>query len=358
MKKNKRKNKTDKSYTHLTYNDRLTIERLLKLEYTKVEIAKVIGCTRATIYNELKRGSYIHHDALWRESVRYSPELAQERYEKELAAKGPDLKIGKDIKLADYIEDKILNEKYSPQAVLYEIDNEGLEFETVIKSVNTIYSYIRKGVFECLTMEYLPEWSKRKKHKEKVKRAKKATSGTSIEKRPESIDTREEFGNWEMDCVVGKVGNKKTMLVFTERKTRYEIIELIKAKNADEVRKALNRLEKKYGRQFYVIFKTITVDNGTEFSDVVCMEQAINRVGKRTSIFYCHPYSSFERGSNENQNKLVRRFFPKGTDFDVTLNKNLIKSMEKWMNEYPRRLFGGKSAKTLFEHECSLLEGI
>ena len=155
-----------------------------------------------------------------------------------------------------------------------------------------------------------------------------------------------------MDCVIGKQKNKKTLLVLTERKTRYEIILLLKAKTVDEVRKALNRLEKKLYSTFYSLFKTITVDNGLEFSNPEILEKAVYRVGQRTKIFYCHPYSSSERGSNENQNKLIRRHFPKSYDFDLHLKKSDIKNAQEWINNYPRKLFDGKSAKYIFNIEC------
>ena len=119
------------------------------------------------------------------------------------------------------------------------------------------------------------------------------------------MDDRNDFGNWEMDCVVGKQRSKKCMLVFTERKTRYEIIEVLKFHTVEEVVKALNRLEKRYGSRFYTIFQTITVDNGAEFADFEKMEKALYRKGNRTRIYYCHPYVPSERGSNENGNKLI-----------------------------------------------------
>lgn len=202
-------------------------------------------------------------------------------------------------------------------------------------------------------MEKLPY--RKKKKKQTVKRARKTAIGTSIEKRPKYIEEREEFGHWEMDCVVGKRRNKKTLLVLTERKTRYELILMLKSKTIDEVRKALNRLEKKLYSGFYNLFKSITVDNGAEFSNPDILEKALYRVGKRTNIFYCHPYSSSERGSNENQNKLVRRHFPKSFDFDMLLKKSDIAKAQNWINNYPRKMFNGKSAQYLFDIECKKL---
>ena len=98
------------------------------------------------------------------------------------------------------------------------------------------------------------------------------------------------------------------------------------------------------------LFKSITVDNGCEFQDFEGIEAAHRRKGKRTIVFFCHPYSAFERGSNENMNRLLRRFFPKGTSFD-TVKPEEVRAAERWVNIYPRKLLGWKSAAILFEKE-------
>ena len=98
------------------------------------------------------------------------------------------------------------------------------------------------------------------------------------------------------------------------------------------------------------LFKSITVDNGCEFQDFEGIEAAHRRKGKRTIVFFCHPYSAFERGSNENMNRLIRRFFPKGTSFD-TVKPEEVRAAERWVNNYPRKLLGWKSAAMLFEKE-------
>lgn len=159
-----------------------------------------------------------------------------------------------------------------------------------------------------------------------------------------------------MDTVVGQIRNRKCLLVLTERKTRMEIIEVLKSQTTDEVRKALNRIEKRFGSSFYKIFKSITVDNGNEFKDVISMEKALYRVGKRTKIFVCHPYSPHERGSNEVANKLIRRFLPKSSNFDKIINKEIIKEIQTWMNNYPRRIFKGLSSSEIYLKEITSLK--
>ena len=155
-----------------------------------------------------------------------------------------------------------------------------------------------------------------------------------------------------MDTVKGKRGvTKSCMLVLTERKTREEIIFKLKDQTAASVVEALNRLERKWSDLFAKIFRSITVDNGVEFSDYEGMEQSVLRSDeKRTHVFYCHPYSSWERGSNENQNRLIRRHAPKGEDFDDKQDHD-IEYIETWINNYTRGIFDFRTSEELFGEE-------
>lgn len=340
-------------YSHLTRTDRLTIEAMLRAKSSKQEIAERIGVSVRTIYRELKRGNYIHTNSDFTEEERYSPDIAHEKYRENLKAKGPDLKIGKDHELAEWLEKKVANEGYSPEAALGEIKAKGLQFDTII-SKTTFYSYIDKDIFASLTNKDLPVKGKRQKKNKKVKRKQsRSAAGDSIEKRPKEIDSREEFGHWEMDTVVGKRGESKhSLLVLTERKTREEIIALLYEHTMNQVVGVLDALEEKWGAVFPRIFKTITVDNGSEFSDCAGMEKSKLAEGNRTKIYYCHPYSSYERGSNENQNRLIRRKVPKGENFDDRTEKD-IRMVENWINNYPRKLFDYKSAQDMFDEEMA-----
>ncbi|MEE0517499.1 MAG: IS30 family transposase [Anaerovoracaceae bacterium] len=343
---------------HLTWNDRLMIEKMLLRGIEKRVIADTIGCCLATVYNEIKRATYVHTNSDLTEEVRYNPDQAEWNYCKCLAEKGVKPMLLEDEEQLAYIEKEILEKQYSPAAVIMAAkhNQENHQFENPVQSVNTIYKAAARGYFDHLELSQLPESGRRKKKRQKRKGIqKKAPKGTSIEERPETIDERGDFGNWEMDCVLGAKKSKKCLLVFTERKTRYEIIEVLKFHTADEVVKALNRLEKRYGAKFYSLFQTITVDNGSEFTDFDKMEKALYRVGKRTQIYYCHPYVPSERGSNENGNKMIRRWFPKGTDFDQTINKAAVKDAEEWMNNYPRKILDGKTAFQCFQDEVRKL---
>ena len=155
-------------------------------------------------------------------------------------------------------------------------------------------------MFTRITNQSLPiKGNRKRKHKKVIVRVNKRLAGTSIEKRPEYILSRDEFGHWEMDTVKGKRTSHSSMLVLTERKTRKEIIIKLEHHCAEAVVEALNELEKKLQNNFSQLFKTITCDNGTEFSYSNLIENScINEGKKRTTLYYCHPYTSCERGSN------------------------------------------------------------
>lgn len=342
-----------RNFCHLTWTQRLQLESLLKLKTPVKEICKILGVSNSTIYREIKRGEYKRiNGATWEYYTAYSPDIAQEKYLVNLSGKGAPLKIGKDFEFADYIEKRIGKDKMSPCAVLGEIKHKNMKFETSICPA-TLYNYIANGVFLSLSLEDLP-YKPKKRHKRKVV-ASRPPRGTSIEKRPEEISQRNTFGHWEMDCVCGST--KSTLLVLSERLTRKEIIFPMKNQKADSVIQCLNLLEGRFGKLFSKVFKTITVDNGSEFANFDGMEKSCYGKGKRkrVSIYYCHPYSSYERGTNERINREIRRKLPKGTNFSKFSAKE-IQAVEDWLNNYPRGVLGYATSKELFDKEVALLQ--
>jgi IS30 family transposase len=337
-----------RNYKHLTFTDRLQIEAWQKVGIKPAKMAELLGVHVSTIYRELKRGVYTRLNSDLTEEERYSPDIAEEKYRANLKAKGTGLKIGSDHEYATYLEYKVSAEKYAPGAILGEIKRKGLQFNTTI-SKTTFYRYIEDGVFLTITNKDLPV--KCKKDKQKYERVKpnRAPAGKSIEKRPAEVAERDSFGHWEMDCVVGKKGTKKTFLVLTERYSRYEIIRIMKDHTAASVIKALDGIERSYGvGLFSKVFQSITIDNGSEFSDYEGLERSCLKKDSRTTVYYCHPYSSYERGSNENQNKMVRRHYPKGISLDKVTPADTRK-LEKWINDYPRGIFDYYSSADIYE---------
>lgn len=338
-------------FKHLTITDRLRIEKWKKEGMRTREIAEKLRVNPSTVYRKLKRGSYDRlNGTTWELIPTYSPDIAEQKYQAHLREKGPGLKIGKDHELAAYIENTIIEKDCSPAAVYGYAMEEGRTFKTHI-SIPTVYSYIKKGVFLNLTQKALPRHGIKKNEYQKIKKKDpaKAPAGESIEKRPEEVKTREEFGHWEMDTVYsGKNKSTVALLVLTERKTRNENIILIPNRRAETTVRALDALERKLGAEkFGAIYKSITVDNGTEFAMPDEIEKSCLSDSQRTKVYYCHPYSSWERGSNENVNGMIRRRHPKGTDFSKVTAEE-IAATENWINNYPRKIHGYKSAATMF----------
>lgn len=333
---------------HLNYEERIKIEALSKAGMKSERIAKEIGCTGRTIRRELEKGKVelLNSDLTTR--IEYSADIGQQKHDYASTNKGPMLKMGNDYELVEEIERLIIEEKMSPYAVAETVNNSG-RFKITI-SYKTIYNYIDEGLFPNLTNKDLPVKKSEKKRKHsRIRTATNNTKGTSISLRDESIDNRNEYGHWEMDTVVGKKGTNTVLLVLTERKTREEKIRKIKNKSQYCVVKELDKIERKIGsKEFRRIFKTITCDNGCENLDFVGIERSVLTKKNRTKVYYAHPYSAWERGSNENANKLIRRFIPKGADIGKFSHER-IKMIEHWINNYPRRIFNGLSANMMIQ---------
>lgn len=327
--------------------ERKIIEHELNKKTPVADIAQMLDRHRSTIYKEIKRGTVtlLHSDLT--EYAAYKADVGERVQTEHSHNKGVELKIGNDIETADYIEKLILEKKYAPYAVSVEL-RKNPKYTSLSKG--TIYNYIKSGVFLNVTMEKLFYKPRGQSFKPYKKVSYRFMGAKSIDRRGESIKERSEFGHWELDTVYsGKEKSKACLLVFTERMTRIEIVRKIKDRTARSVIKAINALERHLTAPvFRRIFKTITCDNGVEFSAYDDIEKScINKRAKRTSVYFCHPYSSYERGSNENANKLIRKFIPKGFDIGKLSHAD-VRRIETEINDYPREMFGGLSSNEYF----------
>jgi IS30 family transposase len=317
--------------------DRYKLEALLKIKLKTKDIVKTLNKSRSTIYREIKRGTIELQNSDLTYRSEYCADVAQRKYLENSKNKGPAIKLGNDYELAAYIENEILKNKKSPDAIIGEIKRKKINFKVSI-CTKTLYNYIDKNVFLNITNKNL--WIKRNGKKQKYRKTSKITKknilNRSIERRPEYINDRSKIGHWEMDCVVSGRGGKTALLVLTERKTRQIIIRKIGSKNQECVGKELDLLETEYKYKFKKTFKSITMDNGSEFINQAVIEKSILTKKRRTTAYYAHPYSSWERGSNENSNKIIRRFIKKGSNIG-NYSKEKIKSVELWINNLPRK---------------------
>ena len=334
---------TRRKWKQVSEQERYQIEALLKARHSVREIAQLLGRDRRTIQREKKSGTVQQLDGSYRDVWRYFGDAGQRVAQERAANKGRPLAIGHNHALCNELERLIVKERYSPDAALGWLRQNGPPGIVTI-CTKTLYRYIDCELFAGLSNKDLPvKREVKKRHRMIRRKAYNNLRGTSIEQRPKQVEARLQEGHWEMDSVVGKPGTKACLLVLTERVTRQELIFKVKSKTQSCVAAVQDRLERRYGARFSEIFKTITVDNGCEFLDGERLERSSRSPSKkRTHIYYAHPYCAWERGSNENQNKLIRRFVPKGTDIGK-LSQRDVKQIQYWMNHYPRRQFGYKS---------------
>ena len=339
-----------RSSHHFTYADRIRLETMYNNGMSVKDISKRLPYCYQSIYREIKRGLYQHKNSDWTYSTKYSADIANRKATYNATAKGRLPKLGNDYAFVKCIEKLILKDGYSPAAALAYIRRNRLSFRTNV-CLRTLYNYIDQGYFLHISMKNLPFRGKRKRKQKTSRACKRVARGTSIEERPNNILSRQEFGHWELDTIIGKREKGQTLLVFTERKTRYELIFRSPNKTALSTINCLNSIEKALGKDFKKVFRTITVDNGTEFSKYEHME-ASNYDGLRTKIYYCHPFASGERGSNEKNNQMIRRKIPKGIRIE-TITDAEIKATAEWINNYPRALFNYSTSNELLQKELA-----
>lgn len=339
---------------HLTFDERIQIEVLLNKEHSRVEIAHFLGRPLRTIEREVEKGKVDHLQSDLSVSKVYSSERAQAHHDWNATAKGPQLKLGAHRETAEYIREQIVDEKKSPEVVAHEMNEAKMPGAVCAK---TLYTYIDIGLIEGVTNETLWEKRLRKKQRRKPLCRKPKSCPTRrerIDQRPAEAEDRAIFGHWEIDLVVGgKDAQKPVLLTLIERKTRVIIIRKLSDRTQDSVIKALNGVERLIGPEaFRVRFRSITADNGSEFLDVEALESSVLSKNPRTKIYYAHPYCSWERGSSENGNKMIRRFIPKGSCLSKYTRAD-IKKAEEWINQYPRKILGFKTAAEMFDLEMA-----
>lgn len=356
-KNNNTLNQKEKQYRHLTKNDRIKIESLInqkdkngKRLFNNTYIANYLGVHKSTISRELKNRKkekmYIRTGKT--KTMPYTAQYAQENADFKRGLSKGEYKLRKNKKLAKFIEDKIKVDKWAPDAIVgymkahnyFELDG----FESI--TTPTIYNAIRYGIInvkleDTRRMKYKAEYEYHNKSD-----LPKSKAEYSINNRPEEIDKRLYFGHFELDTVIGtSKGNHECLMTLTERKTRFEIIFKLKGKTAEEVVNKFNKMKEFMKINYDKIFKSITTDNGTEFSDFLNIIK-----DTKTKIYFCHPYCSGEKGTNEKHNSIIRYFIPKGTLIEKYSYKDINKIAE-WMNNYPRKILNYKTPLEALQEE-------
>lgn len=338
-------------YKHINQAERDLIERLLKNNTPKKQIARLLNRSITTIRKEIKRGSVAQintkttkklkkQDEFYSTKMIYFSDVGQRIYEQNRKNCGRKCKLSECIDLIEFVESNIKKKTMSIDAAIGVAKRHQL-FNCYC-CTQTVYNYIDQGLCSVKNID-LPKKVRFNLHKHRVRQHKRQY-GRSIEERPAVVSERIEFGHWEGDGIVGK-NHKGHLLSFVERKTGYGILINVGDKKGSRVVDVIDDFEETFGDLFPKVFKTITFDNGAEFSHSEEME-----AHGRTKIYYAHPYSSWERGTNENWNGIVRRYIPKKASFDG-LNDDVINRIMNNINELPRKRFGYRTPKELFIDE-------
>lgn len=326
---------------HLNFKERMTIEIRLKDGFSVYKIAKELGRSINTITNEINRGTTTQIRQGKHIKI-YLADTGETVYTKNRLNSCRPFKMLDCSEFINYTVDKIKNDSWSPDACVGEAIANGRFERYQMVCTKTLYNYIDLGLLDVKNTD-LPIKLRRNTKSTRVKKHKKKL-GSSISERPIDINSRTEFGHWEIDTVIGeKSNNDNVLLTILERKTRYAIVLNIVSKTANAVMDAFSRLRSLFGEQFSQVFKTITGDNGSEFADLSTIESETD-----TKVYFTHPYSSFEKGTNERHNGLIRRFIPKGKRIS-DYSSDDIAFIEEWMNTLPRRILNYKTPEELFE---------
>lgn len=310
-----------RSGKHLSVTDRRVIKFLLNSGLSRAKIAKELEVSRSRITYELKMNS--------KPDGSYDPDYAQKLYEERRSKSKKESKLKKDINLLLYVVEG-LQQYWSPEQISGKLKQTQKGTGMYI-SHESIYQQIYYGLLGQGFISYLRQSKKkRQKRGQKVSKRIIIKDKKSIHERPEAVDKRNRIGDWEGDTVVGK-NNQGYIATFVDRKTSYFTAALMNNKEAQSLNKAASEafwnIENKY-------IKTITVDNGSEFAEFKNIEELFD-----TQVYFADPYSSWQRGLNENTNGLLRQFFPKGIELKQVSEEELEKVIHL-LNHRPRKKLG------------------
>ena len=314
-------------YKQLTYKERCQIESFLHAGYKQSEIAKTLGRSKSTIHTELNR--------LQCNQVGYNADDAQhDSDQKRLTQRRCSRKLTEH----KWLEiERLLKEEWSPEQISGWLEENGLQSV----SHEWIYQYIWKDksqggtLYQSLRHQGRKYYQRGASGKTKLGRIK---NRVGIEMRPAVVDERSRVGDWEIDTIIGK-SHQGAIVSIVERKTRFTCLIKVKDKSAAAVTagsfEKLKRLKD-------VLF-TITADNGKEFAWHQHLKNALD-----VDVYFARPYHSWERGTNENTNGLVRQYLPKGTDFTQVTSDN-VQWIEDKLNNRPRKCLGFKTPKEMMD---------
>jgi IS30 family transposase len=319
-----------KGYRHLSLEDRDTISEMRRQGHTMAEIATAVGRSKSTISREVKRNSTPAYRV-------YLPCKAHERAVTRKKDSGRRSRL-KNERIVSYVRDKLALD-WSPELIAGRI---GQDMRGASISHEAVYQYIyhpkTEGREELIGQLVRGHRKRKKKGIGRKERKTKIPNRVSIEERPVSADNRSRYGHWEGDSLVSRK-SLAALNTLVERKSRQAFLTKLDRKSSEQTRDAvIGRLEVLPERAR----RSLTVDNGTENSRHEEITEAIG-----TQCYFARPYASWQRGSNEQVNGMVRRYFPKGTDFSKITDEQ-VAWVESRINNRPRKCLGYKTPAEVY----------
>lgn len=328
-----------KSRKRLTLEERVIIQTLLAENRSRSYIAAQLNRSPSSVSREVNKW-------IRKPSDKYDAQMAHWCAKDDYLNKRNLDKINTHKRLKFFVYKGLLN-KLSPEQiagrikVLYPNDPiMSISYEAIYQHIyRHRQSYLGKKLIKLLPYHHHKRREKRKFAKNRIR----IKDQVSIDQRPKHVELRKEIGHWEGDLMIG-IGQKSAIATVVERKTRYTFILKIDNRKSKTVTKAMAKALNTLPKHFR---KTMTYDNGVEMAN---HKWLTSNTGM--DVYFAHPYSSWERGTNENTNGLIRRFFPKGTDFNnITLKQ--IKEAEYSLNNRPRKVLGYKTPAEKLNEEIT-----
>ena len=312
------------NYSQLIDSQRYQIESYLKANYSLTKIASELGVHKSTISRELKRnGKKRSYNAHYAEYI--GRERRKEAYKHSVF----------DHTMKCYIEDRLINHQWSPEQIKGRCDLKGI----AMVSIERIYQYIYQDQAQggLLYKHLRTARRRRKKRLHKKHQRGQIPNRVMIDQRPEIVNTKERFGDWEADTIIGK-NHKSAIVTLTERKSQFELMAKTDGTKAESIKKQMVNLL----APFKELVKTITSDNGKEFTQHQDIAKKL-----KADFFFANPYSPWQRGLNEYNNKLIRQYLPKKTDFNLITHQTINMIINK-LNNRPRKLLDYKTPNEVF----------
>ena len=330
---------------HLLSEERHEIEVRLKDGWSVYRIARHLNRPYNTIKNEIARGLVSMYNG---KRTRYKADAGEAAYRNNRQECRRKIRILETSDFVRFVIERFRSpESWSLDACVGFARTNKLFARDQMVCTRTLYHYVDLGLLPIRNID-LPEKLRRNTKSKKARRNKRIL-GTSIEERPDIVNAREEFGHWELDSVLGrKSGKEPCIITLTERKTRMCFWLKVENHSAEAANHALENLFPQFGDRWQKVFKTITTDNGSEFALLKNLEN------KHCRIYFTHPYTSCEKGTNECHNRMLRRFIPKGKSMaDYTVDD--ICFFADCINSLPRKILNYATPEEQFEAQLDAI---